>query len=152
MPGQDIITVNALKEGWDCPFAYVLATVANRTTAVDVEQILGRVLRLPYTRRNESNVLNLSYVITSSADFHGTLERVASGLNSAGFSSRDYRAQDEDTFPKERLPQKRAEQSWQAGRTSCWRRPWPRATPMRRSWKTPKKRRWTGLPWRCVKR
>lgn len=103
-PVRYIITVNALKEGWDCPFAYVLATVANRTSAVDVEQILGRVLRLPYTRKNESNVLNLSYVITSSADFHGTLERVVSGLNSAGFSSRDYRAQD-DTPPAEQPPQ-----------------------------------------------
>ena len=43
-PIRYIITVNALKEGWDCPFAYVLATVANRTSTVDVEQILGRVL------------------------------------------------------------------------------------------------------------
>lgn len=103
-PVRYIITVNALKEGWDCPFAYVLATVANRTSAVDVEQILGRVLRLPYTQKNESNVLNLSYVITSSADFHGTLERVVSGLNSAGFSSRDYRTQD-DTPPAEQPPQ-----------------------------------------------
>ena len=91
-----IITVNALKEGWDCPFAYVLATVANRTSTIDVEQILGRVLRLPYAQRNKSNVLNISYVITSSADFGKTLDRVVSGLNSAGFSSKDYRAKDLD--------------------------------------------------------
>ena len=95
-PIRYIITVNALKEGWDCPFAYVLATVANRTSTVDVEQILGRVLRLPYTQKNSSEVLNLSYVITSSADFHQTLEKVVAGLNSAGFSRRDYRAQDVD--------------------------------------------------------
>lgn len=38
----------------------------------------------------------LSYVITSSADFHQTLEKVVAGLNSAGFSRRDYRAQDVD--------------------------------------------------------
>ena len=95
-PIRYIITINALKEGWDCPFAYVLATVANRTSTVDVEQILGRVLRLPYTQKNNSEVLNLSYVITSSADFHQTLEKVVAGLNSAGFSSRDYRAQDVD--------------------------------------------------------
>lgn len=96
-PIRYIITVNALKEGWDCPFAYVLATVANRTSSVDVEQILGRVLRLPYTQKNESEVLNLSYVITSSADFHQTLGKVVAGLNDAGFSSHDYRAQDVDT-------------------------------------------------------
>ncbi len=57
---------------------------------------MGRVLRLPYTQKNISEVLNLSYVITSSADFHQTLEKVVAGLNSAGFSSRDYRAQDVD--------------------------------------------------------
>jgi len=93
-PIRFIITVNALKEGWDCPFAYVLATVANRTSAVDVEQILGRVLRLPYTQKNASNVLNISYVITSSVDFGKTLDKVVSGLNDAGFSNKDYRAKD----------------------------------------------------------
>lgn len=93
-PIRYIITVNALKEGWDCPFAYVLATVANRTSSVDVEQILGRVLRLPYTQKNASDVLNISYVITSSADFGKTLDRVVSGLNHAGFTDKDYRAKD----------------------------------------------------------
>lgn len=96
-PIRYIITVNALKEGWDCPFAYILATVANRTSVVDVEQILGRVLRLPYAQKNQSNVLNISYVITSSADFGKTLEKVVSGLNSAGFSNKDYRAKDVDS-------------------------------------------------------
>jgi len=93
-PIRYIITVNALKEGWDCPFAYVLATVANRTSTVDVEQILGRILRLPYARKNQSNVLNISYVITSSSDFHATLDKVVKGLNSAGFSARDCRVEE----------------------------------------------------------
>lgn len=93
-PIRYIITVNALKEGWDCPFAYVLATIANRTSSVDVEQILGRVLRLPYTQKNPNNVLNLSYVVTCSANFYQTLDKVVAGLNSAGFSSKDYRAKD----------------------------------------------------------
>ena len=48
-PIRYIITVNALKEGWDCPFAYILASLANKTSQVDVEQILGRILRLPHT-------------------------------------------------------------------------------------------------------
>ncbi len=99
-PIRYIITVNALKEGWDCPFAYILATVANRTSSVDVEQILGRVLRLPYTQKNGSNVLNISYVITSSADFGKTLDRVVSGLNNAGFTDKDYRAKDVELEPE----------------------------------------------------
>lgn len=89
-----IITVNALKEGWDCPFAYILATVANRTSSIDVEQILERILRLPNTRKNEREVLNLSYVITSSNAFYATLDKVVAGLNAAGFTSKDYRIDD----------------------------------------------------------
>jgi len=90
-PIRYIITVNALKEGWDCPFAYVLATIANRSSQVDVEQILGRILRLPNTTKSGENVLNISYVITSSQDFHAALNRVVAGLNRAGFSEKDYR-------------------------------------------------------------
>lgn len=67
-PIRFIITVNALKEGWDCPFAYILASLANRTSQVDVEQIVGRILRLPYTRKHPVPALNMSYVLTSSAD------------------------------------------------------------------------------------
>ena len=91
-----IITINALKEGWDCPFAYILATVANRSSVVDVEQILGRVLRMPYTKASKRDVLNLSYVITSSADFLASCEQVVKGLNAAGFSKKDYRVLERD--------------------------------------------------------
>lgn len=86
-----IITVNALKEGWDCPFAYILASLANRTSRVDVEQILGRILRLPHTREHTDEYLNLSYVFTSSNAFKDTLDNIISSLNKAGFSARDYR-------------------------------------------------------------
>lgn len=55
-----IITVNALKEGWDCPFAYILASLANKTSQVDVEQILGRVLRQPHATRQRNQLLNMS--------------------------------------------------------------------------------------------
>lgn len=47
-PVRFVITVNALKKGWDCPFAYVLATLADRSSAIDVEQVLGRILRQPH--------------------------------------------------------------------------------------------------------
>ncbi|OHD12912.1 MAG: hypothetical protein A2Y41_10905 [Spirochaetes bacterium GWB1_36_13] len=86
-----IITVNALKEGWDCPFAYILASLANKSSAVDVEQILGRILRLPYVRKHKQDLLNFSYVFTSSSNFLSTLEKIVLALNRAGFSSKDYR-------------------------------------------------------------
>ena len=86
-----IITVNALKEGWDCPFAYILATLANKTSRVDVEQILGRILRQPYTTQHQNPLLNLSYVFTSSNDFRDTVEKIILSLQKAGFSKKDFR-------------------------------------------------------------
>ena len=90
-----IITVNALKEGWDCPYAYILASLANKTSQVDVEQILGRILRQPNAIKYSSRHLNTSYVLTCSADFSATFERVVSGLKMAGFSKKDYRVPEE---------------------------------------------------------
>lgn len=86
-----IITINALKEGWDCPFAYILATLANRSSKVDVEQIVGRILRQPYTKTQKNEFLNLSYVLTSSDTFSQTADNIIKGLNNAGFSKKDYR-------------------------------------------------------------
>ncbi|WP_345266780.1 DEAD/DEAH box helicase [Nibrella viscosa] len=91
-PVRYIITVNALKEGWDCPFAYILASLADRSSAVDIEQILGRVLRQPYVVRHTNDLLNVSYVLTASAKFNETLQSIIRGLESAGFSRNDYRA------------------------------------------------------------
>jgi type III restriction enzyme len=90
-PIRYIITINALKEGWDCPFAYILATLANRSSAVDVEQILGRILRQPYVKQHKEPMLNLSFVFTASAQFKDTLDNIVKGLNRSGFSKNDYR-------------------------------------------------------------
>ena len=90
-PVRYIITVNALKEGWDCPFAYILATLANKTSAVDVEQILGRILRQPYATRHANELLNISYVFTCSNDFRQTIEKIIASLQKAGFSRKDFR-------------------------------------------------------------
>ena len=90
-PIRFVITVNALKEGWDCPFAYILASLANRSSETDVTQIVGRVLRQPYARYQANQNLNISYVFTSSEQFDHTLNKVAEGLTRAGFSRLDYR-------------------------------------------------------------
>ena len=109
-PIRYIITVNALKEGWDCPFAYILASLANKTSRVDVEQIVGRILRQPYAHRHKVPLLNMSYVLTSSKDFHATLDSVVAGLNQSGFSKKDYRAAEvlpeiEEVKPKWEQPE-----------------------------------------------
>ena len=93
-PVRYIITINALKEGWDCPFAYILASLADKSSEVDVTQILGRVLRQPYVMKHNSTMLNLSYVITASVKFQNTLQNIIKGLQQSGFSEKDYREKD----------------------------------------------------------
>lgn len=93
-PVRFIITVNALKEGWDCNFAYILATLADRSSPIDVEQILGRILRQPKIRKHGVIPLNMSYVLTASAVFSEALEKIVAGLNRAGFSRNDFRTPD----------------------------------------------------------
>ena len=68
-PVDFIITVEALKEGWDCSFAYVLCSVSNIGSATDIEQILGRVLRMPYAQRRSLPALNRAYAHVSSPRF-----------------------------------------------------------------------------------
>jgi len=105
-PVRYIITINALKEGWDCPFAYILASLADKNSAVDVEQILGRVLRQPYVMKHNFPLLNLSYVLTASSKFLDTLDNIVKGLNKAGFSDKDYKLADTSAIetPKQTDP------------------------------------------------
>ena len=60
-PIEYVITVEALKEGWDCSFAYVLASLQSVNSAKDVEQLLGRVLRMPYAKERSQEALNKAY-------------------------------------------------------------------------------------------
>ncbi len=89
-----IITVNALKEGWDCPFAYILASLANKSSTVDVEQVVGRVLRQPYATESKDTLLNMSYVLTSSDHFQETVKSIVQGLNESGFGEGDCKVRD----------------------------------------------------------
>lgn len=60
-PIRFIITVEALKEGWDCSFAYVFCTAQNIRSNTKMEQLLGRVLRMPHARRRTAEALNRAY-------------------------------------------------------------------------------------------
>lgn len=90
-PVRYIITVYALKEGWDCSFAYVLASVASLSKRLAVEQLIGRVLRLPYARRKQTEALNYAYVYTVSPKFHAAAKAVKEGLIGNGYSPDDVR-------------------------------------------------------------
>ncbi len=86
-----IITVNALKEGWDCPFAYVLISVANIGSKITVEQTMGRILRLPQAKDKKNLDLNYSFIYTSSESFSKASSAIINGLEANGYSRADLR-------------------------------------------------------------
>ena len=86
-PIRYIITVSKLKEGWDCPFAYVLCSVAEQTSKTAIEQILGRVLRMPQARLKRRDALNRAYAYVASQSFDDAAQRLRDGLvEGSGFS------------------------------------------------------------------
>lgn len=85
-PIEHIITVEALKEGWDCSFAYVFCSVANVRSSTAVEQLLGRVLRMPYARKRSNAELNMAYAHVVSPSFSAAAQDLKDALvNKMGF-------------------------------------------------------------------
>lgn len=89
-PVKFVITQKALAEGWDCPFAYILVSMASLSSATAVEQLLGRVLRQPGASHRHARALNQSYAFVVSRNFSDTAgalrDRLVAG---AGFDRRD---------------------------------------------------------------
>jgi type III restriction enzyme len=71
-PVKFVITQRALAEGWDCPFAYILVSMASLSSATAVEQLLGRVLRQPQASHRQNRALNQSYAFVVSRNFAET--------------------------------------------------------------------------------
>jgi len=80
-----IITVDALKEGWDCPFASVLSVVSSMNSTTAVEQLIGRVLRMPYIEKKEKKELGFSYVFVASESFERVANEIGQTLINNGF-------------------------------------------------------------------
>jgi superfamily II DNA or RNA helicase len=84
-----IITVNALAEGWDCAYAYVLISVANIGAPIAVEQIIGRIIRMPSAACKKDEELNRCYVFASARNFAEAADKIVKGLKDNGYSSAD---------------------------------------------------------------
>ncbi|QYY25566.1 DEAD/DEAH box helicase family protein [Diaphorobacter sp. MNS-0] len=89
-PVRYVITVQALREGWDCPFAYVLCSLQKLSSATAVEQLLGRVLRMPYAARRGREALNRAYAHVCAAEFSQAAHALADRLiEHMGFEALD---------------------------------------------------------------
>lgn len=101
-PLRYVITVEALKEGWDCSFAYVLASLQSVNSAKDVEQLLGRVLRMPYARDRSQAPLNKAYAHIVAANFAEAASHIKDRLvQNMGFERLDMAAL---IMPQQSLP------------------------------------------------
>ena len=88
-PIKYIITVQALKEGWDCSFAYVLCSLANVKSDTAVEQLLGRVMRMPYAKSRKFAALNKAYAYVLSSHFGEARDCIIKKLEDKGFSNEE---------------------------------------------------------------
>jgi len=79
-----IITKDALREGWDCPFAYILAVLSKTTAVTALTQMIGRVLRQPGAKLTNIPSLNECYVFTFDQEVQAAVESVRRGLEEEG--------------------------------------------------------------------
>jgi type III restriction enzyme len=90
-PLRFIITVDKLREGWDCAFASVLCTFRESASATAIEQLLGRILRQPYQTRKQSEALNKAYAFAVVTDnrWIELVQNIGQGLVKCGFEQMD---------------------------------------------------------------
>ncbi|KAB2399539.1 MULTISPECIES: DEAD/DEAH box helicase [Bacillus cereus group] len=88
-PIKYVITVQALKEGWDCPFAYVLCSVAEMRSSTAIEQLLGRIMRMPKAKFKKQAELNRAYAFATSQNFFEAANALTDALVQNGFNKQE---------------------------------------------------------------
>lgn len=81
-----IITKAALQEGWDCPFAYVLCSLAANSNLSGMTQLVGRILRQPGAIKTGMAALDECHVITHQANTADVVTEIKKGLEQDGLS------------------------------------------------------------------
>ncbi|MDR1897306.1 MAG: DEAD/DEAH box helicase family protein, partial [Prevotellaceae bacterium] len=79
-----IITKQALQEGWDCSFAYILTILTNPQSATGITQLVGRILRQPFAVKTQINDLDECYVYTFRQNAAALVREIKSGLENEG--------------------------------------------------------------------
>ena len=79
-----IITKDALREGWDCSFAYVLTVLSKTTATTSLTQLIGRVLRQPDARITPYESLNKCYVYCFGQNVNDVVDGIKKGLEEEG--------------------------------------------------------------------
>ena len=85
-PVRYIITKDALKEGWDCPFAYQLVLLDNTTAQTAMTQLIGRVMRQPHARATNLPELDTCYIYCFNQKVGDAVDNVKKGLEAEGLT------------------------------------------------------------------
>lgn len=84
-----ILTVDKLREGWDCPLAYVLGSIGNAATPTAVEQLIGRILRMPNANPTRVPALDRAYAFVLSDNVMQTAMQLRDRMvETCGFDER----------------------------------------------------------------
>jgi len=94
-PIRFIITKQALQEGWDCSFAYVLAILTNPASKSALTQLVGRILRQPYAKKTGNPRLDESYVFCFQRRGADLLREVRRGFGLEGLQGLEGRIVDD---------------------------------------------------------
>ncbi|MDE2594632.1 MAG: DEAD/DEAH box helicase family protein [Burkholderiales bacterium] len=79
-----IITKQALQEGWDCPFAYVLCALAAGRNPGAMTQLVGRILRQPHVTKTGREALDACYVLCHDAKTADVVKAIKNSLEGEG--------------------------------------------------------------------
>lgn len=85
-PVRWIITKDALKEGWDCAFAYMLVLLDKTRAPTAITQLVGRVMRQPDACLTHREALDQCYVYCWTNDVNKAVQQVKNGLESEGLT------------------------------------------------------------------
>ena len=100
-PVRFIVTKQALQEGWDCSFAYILTILTNPASKSALTQLVGRILRQPYARKTGVAWLDESYVFCFQRRGADLLEEVRKGFGLEGLHGMEGRVVADGEGPAE---------------------------------------------------
>ena len=101
-----IVTKQALQEGWDCPFAYVLCALAANSNLNAMTQLVGRILGQPDAMKTGIAALDECHIVTHHAETASVVEAIKVGLERDGLGDLTLQIAQDDSGGTQSGPRK----------------------------------------------
>ena len=89
-----VITTSNSNMTWECPFAYIIASLENRNNACDLSNVLNYILPLPGNITNNHHPFNTGYILLASSKFTSCIEFIKKHLKSLNLGNQNLILQD----------------------------------------------------------